>query len=106
MISVVIPALNEAARLPRLLRALRAEPVRCETVVVDGGSEDGTPEVAREAGAALVLSAPRGRGQQMAVGAAAARGSVLLFLHADTTFPAGGLLALTELLQRRPEVVG
>ena len=106
MISVVIPALNEAARLPRLLRALRAEPVRCETIVVDGGSEDGTAEAARAAGATLVLSAPRGRGQQMAAGAAAARGPALLFLHADTAFPPGGLLALETLLRGRPEVVG
>jgi rSAM/selenodomain-associated transferase 2 len=106
LISVVIPALNEAARLPSLLRALRAESVACETVVVDGGSEDGTAEAARLAGATLVLSAPRGRGQQMAAGAAAARGSALLFLHADTTFPSGGLLALDALLRTRPEVVG
>ena len=106
MISVVIPALNEAARLPALLRALRAEPVACETIVVDGGSEDGTAEAARAAGATLVLSAPRGRGQQMAAGAAAARGSALLFLHADTAFPPGGLLALEALLRERPEVVG
>ncbi len=106
MISVVIPALNEAARLPRLLRALRAEPARCETIVVDGGSEDGTAEAARAAGATLVLSAPRGRGQQMAAGAAAARGPVLLFLHADSAFPSGGLRALEALLRGRPEVVG
>lgn len=106
MISVVIPALNEAVRLPGLLRALRAEPVAAETVVVDGGSDDGTAEAARLAGASLVLSAPRGRGQQIAAGAAAARGSALLFLHADTAFPPGGLLALAELLRDRPEVVG
>lgn len=87
MISVVIPALNEAARLPRLLRALRAEPVDCETVVVDGGSQDGTAEAeaeaARRAGAALVLSAPRGRGQQMAAGAAAARERLAVFYDSE-----------------------
>ena len=106
LISVVIPALNEAPRLPRLLRALRAEPAGCETIVVDGGSEDGTAEAARRAGATLVLSAPRGRGQQMRAGAEAARGAALLFLHADTAFPPGGLLALGALLRERPEVVG
>lgn len=106
MISVVIPTLDEAARVPALLRALRTEPVALETVVVDGGSADGTAETARKAGATLVLSAPRGRGQQMAAGAAAARGEVLLFLHADTLFPAGGLVALDRLLRERPEIVG
>jgi rSAM/selenodomain-associated transferase 2 len=106
MISVVIPALNEAARLPGLLHALRAEPVILEVIVVDGGSEDGTVEAAREAGATLVLSAPRGRGQALAVGAGAARGEVLLFLHADCVFPPGGLAAVERLLRERAEVVG
>jgi rSAM/selenodomain-associated transferase 2 len=106
VISVVIPTLNEAHRLPDLLRALRGEPVAVETVVVDGGSVDGTTEAAHEAGATLVLSAPRGRGQQIAAGVAAAHGDVLLFLHADSALPPGGLVALDRLLHDRPEVVG
>ena len=106
MISVVIPALNEAARIPGLLHTLRAEPVSSEVIVVDGGSSDGTAEAAREAGATLVLSAPRGRGQALAAGAGAARGEALLFLHADCVFPPGGLAALERLLRGRPEVVG
>jgi rSAM/selenodomain-associated transferase 2 len=56
-------------------------------VVVDGGSGDGTADLARAAGA-RVLTAPRGRGPQLNAGAAAARGDVLLFLHADVTLPA------------------
>lgn len=106
MISVVIPALNEAALLPGLLRSLHAEPIALETIVVDGGSTDGTAEAACEAGATVVCSAPRGRGQQVAAGAAAARGEVLLFLHADSVFPSGGLAALDRLLRNRPEIVG
>jgi rSAM/selenodomain-associated transferase 2 len=102
----VIPALNEAAQMPDLLRALRAEPVSREIIVIDGGSTDGTAEAAREAGATLVLSAPRGRGQGIAAGAAAACGEALLFLHADCVFPSGGLVALERLLRERPEVVG
>ncbi|HET6308301.1 MAG TPA: glycosyltransferase, partial [Rhodopila sp.] len=106
MISVVIPALNEAARMPGLVHALRAEPVRLEVIVVDGGSADGTTRAACAAGATRVLSAPRGRGQALAVGAGAARGEALLFLHADSLFPPGGLAALERLLRERPEVVG
>jgi rSAM/selenodomain-associated transferase 2 len=106
MISVVIPSLNEAARMPGLLHALRAEPVSLEVIVVDGGSADGTVEAARAAGATLAISAPRGRGQALAAGAGAARGEAVLFLHADCVFPSGGLAALERLLRERPEVVG
>lgn len=106
MISVVVPALNKAARLPALLRALHAEPVALETIVVDGQSSDGTTEAARAAGATLVLSAPRGRGQQLAAGVAGAGGEVVLFLHADSVLSPGGLVALERLLRDRPDLVG
>jgi rSAM/selenodomain-associated transferase 2 len=56
-------------------------------VVVDGGSTDGTMRVAAAAGADHVLRAPRGRAAQMNAGARAARGEILLFLHADTALP-------------------
>ncbi|MBX6426457.1 MAG: TIGR04283 family arsenosugar biosynthesis glycosyltransferase [Variibacter sp.] len=87
-LSIVIPVLNEAAGIESLLASLA--PLRArgvEIIVVDGGSGDGTAALAR-AGADQVLSAPRGRGAQMNAGAAAARGDVLLFLHADTRLPA------------------
>jgi rSAM/selenodomain-associated transferase 2 len=106
MISVVVPTLNEVARIGGLLAALRAEPVECEAIVVDGGSVDGTAARARDAGWARVMEGPRGRGAQLALGAAAARGEVVLFLHADSRFPAGGLVALERLLCGRPEIVG
>ncbi len=86
-VSVVIPALDEAAALPRLLDAVRGAD---EIVVVDGGSRDDTVAVA-EAGGARVVVAPRGRGTQLAAGAAAARGDVLWFVHADTGVPDGAL---------------
>src|SRR5690606_40772825 len=52
-------------------------------IVVDGGSDDGTPALAAAAGA-LVVAAERGRARQMNAGARLARGEVLLFLHADS----------------------
>lgn len=85
-LSVVIPALDEAAHLPAALAGCGKSPL--EVIVVDGGSRDGTADVARRLGA-RVLRAPRGRGRQMNAGAAAARGRVLLFLHADTRLPPG-----------------
>ncbi|WP_346837106.1 TIGR04283 family arsenosugar biosynthesis glycosyltransferase [Microbulbifer sp. SAOS-129_SWC] len=87
-LSIVIPLLNERTQLPRLLEHL--QPLRkrpdCEIILVDGGSEDGSAELAAAAGF-RVLSAPRGRGIQMNAGAAAAVGETLLFLHADTRLP-------------------
>lgn len=85
-LSVVIPALNAAATLPGCIAALARLPG--EVVVVDGGSSDGTAEVAARLGA-LVVQAPRGRGRQLAAGAAAARGDWLLLLHADTVLAPG-----------------
>lgn len=87
-LSVVIPALNEAESLPKTLDALAGDwpggPP--EIIVVDGGSTDGTREIARRLGAA-VLRSPAGRARQMNAGARAATGRFLYFLHADTTPP-------------------
>ena len=87
-VSVIIPTLNEAPRLARALAPLWEEPKPVEVIVADGGSEDGTRRRARELGA-LCLRAPRGRGSQMAAGAARASGESLVFLHADTLLPRG-----------------
>lgn len=102
-ISVIIPTLNEAATIGETLRRLRNS-ASCEVIVVDGGSDDGTPELARPQ-ADLVLSAGRGRATQMNVGARAASGQVLLFLHADTVLPPD-FPALLENALRNPRVVG
>ncbi len=84
LLSVVIPAIDEAETLPALLHQLQGQQdVEAEIIVVDGGSRDGTREVARRAGARVLTSAP-GRGLQMNRGAAAGRGEWLLFLHADS----------------------
>jgi rSAM/selenodomain-associated transferase 2 len=81
-ISVVIPTLDAADELPASLAALGGSRLIGEIIVADGGSSDETVRVAREAGA-RTLTAPRGRGTQLAAGAAAASGEWLLFLHAD-----------------------
>lgn len=104
MVSIIIPALNEAAALPALLQALDALSGDREVLVADGGSHDATRDVARAASARLV-TAPRGRARQMNAGAEAARGDVLWFLHADSR-PAPGALALIQRALARPETVG
>jgi rSAM/selenodomain-associated transferase 2 len=79
-LSIVVPALDAAATLPATLAAVGG--LGAEIVVADGGSADDTVALAEAAGA-RVVRAPRGRGSQLASGAAAAR-EWLLFLHADT----------------------
>jgi len=87
-LAIVIPTLNEAARIRAALEALA--PLRArghEVIVVDGGSEDATMALALPL-ATHVVKAPRGRALQMNAGARAARGDALVFLHADTRLPA------------------
>jgi len=87
-LSIIVPALNEAAGIARALEALA--PLRArghEVLVADGGSADGTRDIAAPL-ADRVITGPRGRARQMNAGAAAATGDALLFLHADTRLPA------------------
>lgn len=89
MLSIIVPALNEAAGIVPTLLALAPLRARgAELIVVDGGSDDGTAELAA-AHADRVVASARGRARQMNAGAAMARAPVLLFLHADTQLPAG-----------------
>lgn len=101
-ISVVVPTLNEAAVLGRTLAGL--PPGFCEVVVADGGSTDATAEIARAHGARVTV-AQAGRGPQMNAGAQAARGGVLVFLHADTALPADAAGRIAAALAD-PRVVG
>jgi rSAM/selenodomain-associated transferase 2/rSAM/selenodomain-associated transferase 1 len=84
-ISVIIPALNEAATISKTLSRLEGFD-NLEVIVVDGGSIDATAELAGARGAKLIQSNP-GKAVQMNAGAAAATGEILVFLHADTLLP-------------------
>ncbi|MBM3587569.1 MAG: glycosyltransferase [Alphaproteobacteria bacterium] len=98
-VSAIIPALNAAASLPATLAVLRGQVA--EIIIADGGSSDGTMELAEAAGAG-VISAPRGRGPQLRAAAEAATQPWLLALHADTRPGPGwqdavaGFIALQE----------
>jgi len=100
VLTVVVPVLNEAGIIVDALRALA--PLRAqghEVIVADGGSEDGTRELAAPL-ADRVIAGPRGRARQMNAGAAAARGDALLFLHADSFLPASADKLIVQSLQK------
>jgi len=84
-LSIIIPVLNEADFISGQLERLRNVP-NAEIIIADGGSSDSSLEVARRFGA-KVLSIPECRSEAMNKAAAAAKGDILLFLHADTVLP-------------------
>jgi rSAM/selenodomain-associated transferase 2 len=90
-ISIIIPTYNEAGTIERLVSYLirfKAEAIH-EIIVADGGSTDDTCQLARQAGASVIVSRKKGRGAQMNSGAAQATGGILYFLHADSYPPSG-----------------
>lgn len=97
MISVIIPVYNEEQALPATLQQLDGQGVEHEVIVVDGGSEDRTCEIARRIARVHLQFAPKGRASQMNAGARTARGEWLLFLHADTLLPVNALSKITNL---------
>ncbi len=99
-VSIIIPTLNEASNIEAALTCLQPWRARGhEVIVADGGGEDRTADLARPL-ADRVVAAPRGRAHQMNAGARAARGDVLLFLHADTRLPEDADRLILEGLER------
>jgi len=99
MISIIIPALNEATNLKKLLPALKAntlEPI--EIIVVDGGSTDATIDICASQGI-KVLKGQRGRAKQMNFGASQSNGEILYFVHADAIPPKGYGEAILQAIQ-------
>lgn len=87
IISIIIPAINEAANIKEVIATTQPS-TNIEVIVVDGGSQDDTVAIAQSLGVKVILSPP-GRAAQMNAGAMVASGEILLFLHADTRLPVG-----------------
>lgn len=105
-VSVVVPTLDEEARIERQLRNLAASGPWHDVVVADGGSRDRTVERACAVDGVRVVEAPRGRGPQLNAGARAASGDVLLFLHADVELPPDAIRHVAEALADPRAVAG
>ncbi len=97
-ISIIVPTRNESETIAVTLAPLR-EPGVLEVIVADGASRDDTREIAQSL-ADRVIEAPPGRARQMNAGAAAARGEIMLFLHADTIVPRGFAAAIVAACER------
>jgi rSAM/selenodomain-associated transferase 2 len=104
-ISVVLPVLDEAARIERRLTELARFRFH-EVIVVDGGSRDGTPGIVAGRKDVKLLEAPRGRAFQMNAGAREATGEILLFLHADVSLPEDAPARIRRALNRSDTVAG
>jgi rSAM/selenodomain-associated transferase 2 len=103
-ISIIIPVLNEAATIRAAIDSTL--PSRnVELIVVDGGSRDATRQIAQRQGVQVITSAA-GRAQQMNVGAQAATGEILLFLHGDTRLPEGFDQLIRAALQNPQAMAG
>jgi rSAM/selenodomain-associated transferase 2 len=103
-ISIIIPALNEAANIADAIVTTQSS-TNIEVIVVDGGSQDDTVAIAQSLGVKVISSSP-GRAMQMNAGAVAASGEILLFLHADTRLPAGFDAMIRTALQQPKTVAG
>jgi rSAM/selenodomain-associated transferase 2 len=103
-ISVIIPAVEEAETLPKTLSTIPMSGDE-ELIVVDGGSSDGTVEIARQY-AHKVYETRRGRGWQMDFGAREAEGDILLFLHADCLLPEDAFESMRDALGESEVVAG
>lgn len=103
-ISIIVPTLNEAESIAETLDALTVFD-NAEIIVVDGGSVDATVSIVQNY-AVRILHSKRGRGTQLQIGANAANGEIMWFVHADTTVSAHCVKQIEQVLQDKKVVGG
>ena len=105
-VSIIIPALNEEDVLERTLNNLTLlNPSPKEILLIDGGSQDKTLEIAQKAGISTFIAQKAGRSSQMNLGASVAKGKILCFIHADTIVP-DDLVAIAQKVLAESDIAG
>jgi glycosyltransferase involved in cell wall biosynthesis len=104
--SIIVPTLNEEKHIKFLLGSIKDQSsVSFETLIVDGGSRDGTANIARQHNAKVVVLPGYGEFVSRNVGAKIARGKLLLFTCADIVFPEGLFRKIIEKFEKNPELI-
>ena len=98
-LSIIIPTLNEAKKLPLLLSDVNAWPYAFDLTIVDGGSTDLTVSIAKIQGVNVITSSKKNRGYQLSIGASNAIGDWLLFIHADSRLDSSWIRSLFEIIK-------
>jgi len=109
MISVIVPALNEVEQIEGTLRSLASQSMGIESyeiIVVDGGSDDGTIEIAEVYADRVIVQTHPGIGGARRDGAEVASGQIIAFTDADTAFPRGWLDVISQNLERHEACTG
>ena len=107
LFSIVIPVLNETEQINSLIEHIRSQSFEgfFEIIVVDGDPKGSTVNIVQDKDVTALIT-EKGRGRQMNAGAAAARGEILIFLHADTKLPDNALGKIRRVLQDERYVGG
>jgi len=105
-LSIIVPTLNEENWVRRALTSVSRQNVDSEVIVVDGGSDDNTLQLVADLADKVVMLGEASRKTQENIGAYAARGEILLFLHADMFLPQGSLAKVIEAFKDRSVAAG
>nr|WP_202803894.1 TIGR04283 family arsenosugar biosynthesis glycosyltransferase [Geminocystis herdmanii] len=104
-LSVIIPVINEEKNLIKILANLKKYP-DIEFIFVDGGSQDNTVKLIKQANFKVILSPILRRSYQMNLGAENAQGEILLFLHGDTLLPPNYHQIIKEIVNQKDFILG